>query len=149
MSRFHWGWRIAAVYTLFASATLAFVAFAFTVDVDLVRPDYYEHSLLHDDRMQARRAASSFTDAQISLLHDTLMIRVPAEHRAVSGTVEMYYPGSTHHDQRFALTTDATGTMIVPVPNVQPGKWEVTATWDYQGRTYEMSEQFQYQSHHQ
>jgi hypothetical protein len=46
--RLSWGWRIAIVYTVFAVSTVAFVAFAMTENVELVRKDYYEYSLVHD-----------------------------------------------------------------------------------------------------
>ena len=44
-TRFHWGWRIALIYTTFALATIGFMIFSFTQKVDLVSTQYYADEL--------------------------------------------------------------------------------------------------------
>lgn len=146
MKRFHWGWGIAAVYLVFATATLSFVAFAFTVDVDLVRSDYYEHSLRHDDRMRARAAAAASSEARMSVVEtvddQVLKIVVPASHQEAVGRVELYFAGAPDRDQSLELTLDANGGMHIPVGHFRSGKWEATVTWLHAGRSYEMTHTF-------
>ena len=62
---FNWGTGIALVYTAFALATSAFVAFAIERHVDLVSPDYYARSLQLDRRMAAERGAAELGDRLI------------------------------------------------------------------------------------
>lgn len=146
MKRFHWGWGIAAVYIVFAAATLSFVAFAFTVDVDLVRTDYYEHSLRHDDRMRARAAAAASSEARMSVVQtvddQVLKIVVPATHQEAVGRVELYFAGAPDRDQSLELTLDATGGMQIPVGHLHSGKWVATVAWSHAGRSYEMTHTF-------
>lgn len=148
MKRFHWGWSIAAVYSTFAIATLSFVAFAFTVDVDLVRPDYYEYSLQHDQRMQARAAAAAEEEARIMVVstaeaEQALEITVPRAHRTAQGRIVLYFAGATTMDRTMDLAADTSGRMLIPIASLQKGRWVATVTWSHAGTTYEMVHAFQ------
>ena len=54
-TRFHWGWRIALIYTTFALATIGFMIFSFTQKVDLVSTQYYADELKYDAKMLAEK----------------------------------------------------------------------------------------------
>ena len=139
MSRFHWGWRITIVYSIFALGTLGFVFFAFTQDVDLVRENYYEYSLQHDQRMEARHAASLLVGASVEQGGNIVHVHLPAEHRAsAQGQVVLYRPNSTTSDQTLPLQLDASGTMTIPLKGMAVGKWTVTATWKVEDTVYEI-----------
>ena len=70
--RLHYGVAVAVFYTAFASATVGFVAFAMTQEVQLVSRDYYERSLQHDSQMRAR--------ANAEMLGDGLKVAVDHSH---------------------------------------------------------------------
>ena len=139
MGRFHWGWRISIVYSIFALGTLGFVFFAFTQEVDLVRENYYEYSLQHDQRMEARHAADLLEGAALEFGNNIVHVHLPEEHRSTAhGQVVLYRANSTTSDQTLPLELDETGTMTIPLQGMAVGKWTVTATWKVGDKVYEM-----------
>lgn len=138
-TRFHWGWRIGIVYTVFALGTLGFVVFAMTQEVDLVRSDYYEYSLDHDSRMSARQHANALgTPLSVSVSGSMIVVSFPAEQAAQArGTVALYRASSTQHDRELALALDANGTMSIPTSGMEQGKWTVTVQWSTAGQQFE------------
>ena len=138
-TRFHWGWRIGIVYTVFALGTLGFVVFAMTQDVDLVRSDYYEYSLDHDSRMSARQHADALgTALSVSISGPMIVVSLPMEQATKArGTVALYRASSTHHDRQLTLALDANGTMSIPTAGMEQGKWTVTVKWSAAGQQFE------------
>ncbi|MBK7412510.1 MAG: FixH family protein [Ignavibacteria bacterium] len=139
MKKLHWGWRIGIVYTLFASATLGFVAFALTTSVDLVRPDYYEESLRHDvmmaDRSRAEASGSTLEVKSRELTLTTSMAGVP------DGQIRLkfYKPDQPDLDRSLAVTADAQGIANVDLSGFATGVWKLTAQWSSKGNTYELN----------
>jgi len=141
MGRFHWGWRIGIVYSAFALATLGFVFFAFTQEVDLVRDDYYEYSLQHDQRMQARQEASRLSDAGVELGDQVIHVHLPSNQVSTAhGQVVLYRASSTTSDRKLSLDLDASGTMSIPIDGMASGKWIVTVTWKVGETIYEIEQ---------
>lgn len=140
--KFHWGWRIGIVYTAFALATLGFVGFALTQEVDLVRSDYYEHSLAHDVTMQARHNAAELgSSASIVVEQGAIVVRVPASNAAsLKGTVQLYRATTMHRDRQLNLAPDAEGRMVIPANDLEKGKWTVTMQWSDGSKNYELVE---------
>lgn len=139
-SKFHWGWRIGIVYTAFALATLGFVGFALTQEVDLVRSDYYEHSLEHDATMLARSNAKQLgASAGISIENGLIVVTVPEAHvTALAGTVVLYRATTTKHDRTFELKPDGQGRMQISTQGLERGKWTVTVQWSDGTKKYEL-----------
>jgi hypothetical protein len=139
-SKFHWGWRIGIVYTAFALATLGFVGFALTQEVDLVRTDYYEHSLQHDATMSARSNAKQLgASAAISMENGQIVVMVPETHVAgLNGTVLLYRATTTQHDRTFALKPDGQGRMQISTKGLERGKWTVTVQWTDGTKKFEL-----------
>jgi len=133
-----WGWRIAIVYTTFAVATLSFVAFAMTQKVDLVRQDYYEHSLQHDRTMAARQRAQSLPQQPASFdeNQNVIVISLPSapEHRT---ELRLYRPSTSALDTSFIVTTDADGHAQVDCSQLTTGLWTATLQWTADGDDYE------------
>lgn len=138
--KFNWGWGIAIVYTLFAAATLSFVFFAMTEEVDLVRPDYYEYSLTHDQRAKAQANARKLGDeALIEYGSQTLHIHIPRNHcEGIEGEVVLYRASSMNIDQHVKLKVDDSGTMVMSTDELAAGPWKVTATWKSKSTIYEI-----------
>jgi len=136
--KINWGWRVAIVYTLFALGTLGVVAFAASRDVNLVRPDYYEHTLMHEATAQAlengRRLGS---EADIVVDDSTgLVIRIPVSQAPMAnGTVTLYRPNSVKDDRTLPLHVDGRGVMAIPLDGMNRGRWRVFVEWQ-SDRTY-------------
>ncbi|MFM8436887.1 MAG: FixH family protein [Candidatus Kapaibacterium sp.] len=129
--RWNWGWGIAAVYTVFASATIAFAVFSFTQNVELVTPDYYERELTYDGH--ARRIHNtSVLGADVRVHADAathvLTLRFPLT--VSSGSVLLYRPSASGLDRRYAVSCDADSVMRIDVRDLLHGEWRVQVTWD-------------------
>ena len=137
--KFNWGWGIAIVYTTFALATLTFVFFALTKDVGLVREDYYQYTLEHDQRVAARNAADMLGDeVQIEHGSDVIHIHIPRSHASTAkGEVQLYHPSDPDLDRDLVLAVDASGTMVIPIGDLAIGEWKVTVTWKVGDTVYE------------
>lgn len=133
-----WGWRIAIVYTTFAVATLSFVAFAMTQKVDLVRQDYYEHSLHHDRTMAARNAAQLLSQrpAMFDVSRNVVDISIPTapQHQA---ELRLYRPSTSALDTTVIVTTDDNGNSHVDCSRLATGHWTATLRWKMNDIDYE------------
>lgn len=142
MERFHWGWRISIVYVLFAGGTLAFVVFAMTNRVDLVRNDYYEASLRHDTMMSERANALS-VGATISV--DTSMVYVHIPEGAVPDKdvkFQFYREDLPELDRVASGSVNSYGIAQAETRDFKHGKWTVTARWTSRDMTYEVEQPF-------
>ncbi|MFI5201933.1 MAG: FixH family protein [Candidatus Kapaibacterium sp.] len=139
-----WGWRIVILYAIFIAGTVGWVSYAMTKEVDLVRPDYYEHGLEHDKSMAARARADALgTNASIQLdaAHHDYRIQLPAEQAAAAkGTILLYRPNSIESDRTIPLAVGSDGIMRVPTSNLAPGLWQITLDWQNSGLSYEMQQ---------
>src|ERR1017187_4350447 len=117
MKKINWGWKIVIAYAVFIIGTSAWVAYAMTTDVGLVREDYYEHSLKENQTMAARSAAKAL-GASASIEYDQskveFVIRIPsAQVSGAKGTITLYRPNSAKEDRVINLKLEADGTMLI------------------------------------
>jgi len=139
-TRLNWGHGITIVYTLFALATLGFVAFAMTQRVDLVSDDYYEQSLQHDAKMTAQaNAALLGTSARIEVAEKSLIVSIPeSQSHTAKGTIDLYFAGALDIDRTFDLRVDAAGKMSIPTNELRTGAWKATLKWRVESVEYEL-----------
>ena len=137
--RLHWGVGIAATYLVFAGATAGFVTFAMRQRVDLVRSDYYAHSLTIDAqwRAEARAAAlGSRFQIDVDARGRTIAVTWPSEHAGrLRGTALLYRPSDSSADRRFAIAPDALGRQSFRLDG-PTGRWVVRLDWTVDGATY-------------
>jgi nitrogen fixation protein FixH len=131
--RLHYGIAVAVFYTIFATATVAFVAFAMTQDVQLVSRDYYQRGLQHDGQMQARANAEALGDGVTVALepaHRRVMIRWPATMaRRVRGAATWYRPSDVASDREQPLVVAADGTFALAIDGLSRGVWRLQLRW--------------------
>lgn len=141
----NWGWRIAIVYTVFALGTLGFVGFALTREVDLVRPDYYEHSLRHDETMASRARAQSLRPG-VSVHYDAktgrIVMSMPGAMVGASVRASLYHASSTTDDIAASGTVDQQGTCLLSVGTLRSAPWNLTLRWQHGGQWYEVERSF-------
>lgn len=142
MKRIHWGWKIVISYVVFITGTVSWVGYAITREVDLVRPDYYEHGLQQDQTMAARgraHALSALASIRVDRALDAFVIQIPKE-QAVSatGTITLYRPNASREDQTLPLALSNDGTMIIHAANMSRGVWRITADWSFANKTYQL-----------
>jgi nitrogen fixation protein FixH len=137
--RLHWGLGIAATYLAFASATAGFVTFAMQQRVELVRPDYYAHSLTLDAQRRAEARTAALGDRfrlDVDNRGRTIRISWPREQAGrIRGTAWLYRPSDSSADRRIALAPDAAGRQALAVDG-QAGRWVVRLEWTVDGDAY-------------
>lgn len=139
--RFHWGWKLAIVYSTFAMATLAFVVFSFSVNTDLVRDDYYEHSLKENQHKAARARANSLQPPPSVRTHKTgIVISMPAGLNVTRGLIGLSRPSDRRKDKTFSINLDADGSMLIPADSIAAGRWDITVEWETNGKGYLINE---------
>jgi hypothetical protein len=136
--KFNWATGVVFVYSAFALSTTAFVTFAMSRSVDLVRADYYAESLRHDDRLQAiDNAARLGSAAAVVAQAGSIEIALPPSQRATArGTITLYRPSSAAADRHLDLTIDAAGRQRVAMGDAAPGLWIVQLAWSAGGREF-------------
>lgn len=131
--RLNWGTGIAAAYATFALATIGFVAFAMTKDVDLVSPEYYAQSLEHDARMAATANAAALGPAfvvdvqpEAGVVHVQWPVAMAAD---VRGTATLYRPSNAALDRTIVLAPDIQGRQALALEGLTPGLWRLQFRW--------------------
>jgi len=140
----NWGWRIAIVYSLFALGTLAVVAFTLTQDVELVRTDYYEYGLKHDEQMRAEVNAHSLS-TPLSIVYDAeravVRLDFPPVHAAdIRGTILLYRGTTMKQDRTIPIHVDAAARQEISVRDDAKGKWTVMVDWTSHGVAYKIDQ---------
>jgi hypothetical protein len=137
--RLHWGAGIAATYLVFAAATTGFVAFAMQQRVELVRPDYYAHSLTIDaQRLAAARTAALGSGFRIEVddRGRTITVSWPHGHAGrVRGAAWLYRPSDSSMDRRLAIAPDGDGRQTFRVDG-PTGRYVLRLDWTVDGGAY-------------
>lgn len=141
--RFHWGVGIATFYTVFALATIGFVVFAMSQEVELVSPTYYEDALRHDSDMVARQRAAALEEAFAIVHRDddgAVELQWPREMASqVRGEAVLYRPSNAASDVTMRLQPDAAGRQVIATGGLARGRWQVRVTWSINDLEYRAS----------
>lgn len=136
MKRNLWAWGVPLVYALFATSTLGFVAFAMTQPVDLVRPDYYQQSLVEDRRIAGRANARSLgTSVAVTVDREGRSLIVDLPGTRVEGSITLYRPSSSSADRTWPLR-GGVSRQAIPIDDVASGRWVAQLEWSADGRPY-------------
>lgn len=135
-----WGWRIAIVYTFFAVSTVGFVAFAMTENVELVRPDYYEQSLKHDQTFASEQRGAAVGNAvSMQVNEGAVQITLPPTHTVIdSGVVSFYRPDNSLLDHSFVMHATS---VVIPLARIVDGNYEVAIEWTLNGDRFRVTRQ--------
>lgn len=138
MTRISWGWRIIIAMVIFMTGTASWVAYAMSHDVDLVREDYYEFGLKHDETIAAQsRARTLGSGVLVQFASSSLEIQLPKT-GDTKGNVSFYRPNAKQSDRTIALTLDPSGHMSIPTSQLARGVWHTTLNWESAGTTYQL-----------
>ncbi|GMV21396.1 MAG: hypothetical protein AMXMBFR57_13450 [Acidimicrobiia bacterium] len=135
----HWGTKIALVYTLFATGTLTMVGIAVSQRTDLVAPDYYARALKQDERMAALNNVASLGSSFSATQTEGGELVVHWPHRPEGGSIVLYRASNADADQTVALAPAQApdgSTQRVSLQGLQTGAWRAQITWSWQGRPH-------------
>lgn len=129
-----WPYGLIAFFAVFISCVVGFGIFAVRQNPDLVRPDYYEAELRHQQQMD-RVQRTAAVRSQVVLGYDpgknVIALTLPAEHadRQPAGTIHLYRPSDAALDRQIVLQVDADGRQEMDAGALRPGLWKARVTW--------------------
>ena len=139
-TRFHWGWRIALIYTTFALATIGFMIFSFTQKVDLVSKQYYADELKYDAKMLAEK--NTMTLSKVLLVKnngDLLFIQFP--NTPESGVIHLYRPSESDLDKEIKIA-GGRAEQTFSIATLQSGLWIAKIEWKSDNRPFYTEQRF-------
>jgi hypothetical protein len=134
-----WGYGVAAVYSLFALATLSFVAFTMTQKVELVANDYYAQEVAYEKQIRREQQTKDLEKqmtCELTADHQFIHLQLPAEMKAAQGTILLYRPSESALDQELKLKLDGNGSQTISTAKLSKGAWRVKVTWSHAGREF-------------
>lgn len=133
-----WPRALVIFFACFISAIIAFSTWALRQRVDLVRPDYYEAEIQHQQHLD--RASRALASGQPDVLLNAVLHRVeitlpahPSQLPATQGQAHFYRPDDSRLDRRMALPLQSDGTIAYPAHDLKPGLWKVHLEWKRDG----------------
>jgi nitrogen fixation protein FixH len=129
-----WQWPLGIIiaYLIFVGATLAFVFSTFGVKVDLVTDDYYQKTLVFQEKIDSESNAMSLAHPLAWTMSDgDIVITYPEEllEAGLSGTITMYRPSDVNLDFAVPIEVSLEGTQRVPAAAMQRGLWRMEVAW--------------------
>lgn len=138
--KINWGTSIVIVMGLFMGFILFFVFKAAnqnTNETDLVTEEYYKkEQSLQDDIYAMQNAVNMKVPVTVSKSGDKLLIEFPdMNDDVIEGTIYLYRPSNKKLDFEIPITIE-NGRAFVPGENLLPGRWDISARWNYSGKDY-------------
>jgi nitrogen fixation protein FixH len=136
-----WPYAIAGYFGIAITGIVIFITWAVRQNMDLVRPDYYEHEILFQKQIDAVNRTRPFI-RELTMAYDLsqhlLLVRVPAAHvgEQFKGAAHLYRPSNAKLDQSIELKPGPDGQQVLNAANLAPGLWKVRLDWTVAGESY-------------
>ena len=134
-----WGVGVTIVIVVFTIVTLAFVFFAFTQDVNLVRDDYYAEELKYETRIeQIKRTRNLPNQLKVSVRGKGLKFSFPKNFKSdkIKGDVLLYRPSDRGSDMKFSISLDSLNQQNISTSQMIKGMWKAQVSWSANDTTY-------------
>ena len=139
--KINWGTGIVIAIVLFISFIMFFVIKMTTskeFDHDMVVEEYYKKELAYQEEIDA--------EENLKLLSETIkgnktregwLLTFPEtiETSKVKGIVFLYRPSNKQLDFDFPIEFSGSN-LLIPDKRLLDGRWNITVTWDYEGKEY-------------
>jgi hypothetical protein len=130
-----WPLGIVLAFVLFIAGTASLVVLARSQRSDLVRADYYDQEVHHQEQMD-RVARTQLEAPNTRAVYDdhlnTITLSLPAAHaqNSAHGQILLYRPSAANLDRRYLLALDASGTQHLDAQNLPAGLWHLQVSWN-------------------
>ena len=136
-----WPYAIAGYFALAITGIAIFITWAVHQNMDLVRPDYYEHEILFQKQIDAVNRTRPFARELAIAFHAetrSLSLRLPATHvsQQFIGQAHLYRPANAKLDQHIDLHPGHDGTQTIKTAPLAPGLWKVRLDWTANGESF-------------
>jgi nitrogen fixation protein FixH len=137
MSKFNWGHGVTIAVSLFIIFTSSFVYFTTTVDVDLVREDYYDAEIRFDEIKEKKN--NSIADKQffsVGRMEQGFTVNYSDSTKIdlLTGQLHMYYPADEKHDLLIDMKELSENKFFLPL--TKTGKWILKFDWSVNNKSY-------------
>jgi nitrogen fixation protein FixH len=136
-----WPYVIAGYFAVAITCIAIFITWAVRQNMDLVRPDYYEHEILFQKQIDAVNRTRPFA-SELTISYDfdkrALLVRVPPAHlgEQFNGKAHLYRPSDAKLDQNIELKPGPDGKQTMNVEPLSPGLWKVRLDWTAAGESF-------------
>jgi hypothetical protein len=136
-----WPYAIIGWFVLAIIATVIWVSFALRQRTDLVRADYYEHEIRHQEQIE-REVRTKSVRGQLRAAYDleqnAIVLSLPAEHvrQPITGSIQLYRPSDARLDRQIDLSVDASGVQKLDARALRAGLWKIKVKWSVGGQDF-------------
>jgi nitrogen fixation protein FixH len=128
-----WPYAIVGWFLLFGTAMAAWIVVAVRQNLDLVRPDYYDHEIRYQQQID-RQARTLPFGSTVKVAYDAaqqhITIALPTAHAAQArGKITFYRPADAKLDREAKLSVNAGGEQVLDTKPLRPGLWKVRVQW--------------------
>ncbi len=127
-----WPYAIIAWFVIFITALVSWAVVATHNSMDLVRKDYYEEELRHQQQIdRVNRTAQVRKDITVTTDAMSLTFKLPSEHAAgkPTGEVQLYRPSDASLDKKLALAVNESGLQRIDASALKGGLWKLRVYW--------------------
>lgn len=139
--KINWGTGIVIAFIGFIGFIMYFVVTMMTdkkYDHDLVTEEYYKQELNYQQEIDAEVNARDLpVRLRIEKTADGLRVLFPEtiDPGKIKGTVSLYRPSNKQLDFDLAIST-SNNYLLIPDKRLLGGRWDIKASWRYQGKAY-------------
>ena len=129
-----WPLGIVFAFVIFIAGTASLVVLARSQPSDLVRADYYDQEVRHQeqmDRVERTHRIAPDTRVTYDASRRTVEVTLPAEQARLNarGRIQFYRPSAANLDRAFPLDLDALGRQTLEASDLSSGLWRVQISW--------------------
>ncbi len=131
--KLNWGFGITISIIVFTLISIGFIFLAFNQDVNLVRDDYYEAEVKHNDKIKRiERANNLIEKLEIQLSNNEILLQFPStfERKGIRGDILLYRPSNRENDVKLKIELDSMNTQKVSKSNLLKGLWKIEIEWN-------------------
>jgi len=137
--KINWGTGITITIVVFMLISFWLIYFSFNQEVNLVRDDYYEAEVKHDEQTETINRTNNLTNPlKISVDASSVLIKFPvdAENTKISGEIMFYRPSDRNLDFTVNIDPDTSNQQIVNTEKLLKGMWKVNVYWNIDSVKY-------------
>ena len=140
-----WGWGIAFLYGGFVVFILSFVIFSISQDYTLVEDNYYQKSLLYQEKIEMMQNTENLNNKptlKIDKEENLLTIAFPDSlaQNGIKGQAHFFRPSDNRVDQVLEITINENSEMVVPTSRFIKGLWIMKLSWESSRVSYYQEE---------
>ncbi|MBI3135719.1 MAG: FixH family protein [Bacteroidetes bacterium] len=134
----NWGKGITIFMIAFMAFIVSMVYYAFTMNADLVRDDYYENERKYDDEKESKFNYSTLNESvTLTQQEEGVVLQFPESVSLQSeGKIVFYRPDQKKYDREFDLKINEKHCQVLDYTNFKEGYYDVTIQWSDAGKSY-------------